>query len=224
MTEPATEPDEPHLAALRGGSEAEFQRLVSTTQPLMMRLAMIYCPDRAVAEEAVQETWIAVIRGLDGFRGQSKLRTWICRIVINVARRQADRESRSSPFSALDLQPDGDQSPSVDPDRFIQSGPWAGHWLSPPNDWARLPEATLLSRELRDVVMTAIADLSEPQRLVVTLRDVEGCSASEVSEILDIPDGTQRVRLHRARSRVRSALEVYLSADPAPDQAASAAC
>jgi RNA polymerase sigma-70 factor (ECF subfamily) len=178
----------------------------------MLRLAMIYCPSRAVAEEAVQEAWVAVIRGLDGFREQATLRTWICRILINTAHRLSGRESRSLPFSALDSPPD-DQLPAVDPDRFIQSGPWAGHWSSPISDWSRLPEAALLSGELQGIVKAAIADLPESQRLVITLRDVEGCSTSEVSEILDIHDGHQRVLLHRARSRVRAVVEEYLSTD-----------
>lgn len=198
------------LQALRRGDEEAFRALVNEWHSTLFRLAMIYSPSRAIAEETVQETWLAMLRGLDGFAGRASLRTWVCRILVNIARRRAGIESRALPFSTLE---EGDAFAAVDPDRFVQSGPRAGRWdwLALPGDWSRLPEDKALSRELRDVVADAIAELPPGQRTVITLRDVEGWTTSEVSDLLDIDDGNQRVLLHRARSRVRQALEDYLS-------------
>lgn len=201
------------LEALRRGDEGAFRSLVNEWHSTLIRLAMIYSPSHAIAEETVQDTWLAVLRGLDGYEGRASLRTWVCRILVNIARRRAGMEARSLPFSVLD----GDD-PSVDPDRFVKAGPRAGrwNWLTLPGDWSRLPEDRLLSGELRAVVAGAIAELPAGQREVITLRDVEGWSAAEVGELLSIEDGTQRVLLHRARSRVRQAVEDYLTPPRAP--------
>lgn len=197
------------LQALRRGDENAFKDLVRACNPTLLRLALIYSPTRAIAEETVQETWIAVLRGLSGFQGHSTLRTWICRILINIAQRRSATETRSLPFSSLAESDDGE--PSVPPERFLRSGPYIGHWAIPPNDWSGVPEHRLLSRELRDVVAQEISRLSHTQRAVITMRDVEGWSTDEVCETLGIEHGNVRVALHRARSRVRAALERYLS-------------
>jgi RNA polymerase sigma-70 factor, ECF subfamily len=200
---------DPDLEALRRGDEPAFLRLVNTHHSALVRLALVYAPSQEVAEECVQETWIAVLRGLDGFEGRSSLRTWICRILVNIARRRAAAEHRELPFSSL-----SDAGPAVDPERFFRSGPNAGHWASPPRAWS-VPEQEALSRELRVVVAEAIAALPPNQRVVITLRDVEGWESAEVSALLEIEPGNQRVLLHRARSRVRAALERYLASVPA---------
>jgi RNA polymerase sigma-70 factor, ECF subfamily len=194
------------VQALRRGDELAFRQLVNGYHSTLFRLAMIYSPSRAVAEETVQETWLAVLRGLDGYAGRASLRTWICRILVNIARRRAGRETRSLPFSVLD-----DGFTAVAPEQFLDSGPFTGHWKAFRDDWSRLPEDRMLSQELRDVVGTAISTLPATQREVITLRDVEGWSSTEVSDLLGIEEGNQRVLLHRARSRVRQALDDYLA-------------
>jgi RNA polymerase sigma-70 factor (ECF subfamily) len=198
------------LQALRRGDEAAFRTLVNDWHSTLFRLAMIYSPSRAIAEETVQETWLAVLRGLDSFAGRASLRTWVCRILVNIARRRAGLETRSMPFSTFE---EAGEDPVIDPDRFVKAGPRAGRWdwMALPGDWSRVPEDKVLSRELRGVVTDAIAELPPAQREVITLRDVEGWTTSEVGNLLAIEDGTQRVLLHRARSRVRQAVEDYLT-------------
>jgi RNA polymerase sigma-70 factor (ECF subfamily) len=195
------------LTALRRGDEYAFRALVNDYHSTLFRLALIYSPSRAIAEETVQETWLAVLRGLDGFAGRASLRTWICRILVNIARRRAGLESRSLPFSTLDT---GGEAPAISHDLFFKDGPYVGHWNLERDEWSRMPEDRLLSQELQGVVTDAIAELPPGQREVITLRDVEGWTSSEVSDLLEIEDGHQRVLLHRARSRIRQALENYL--------------
>ena len=194
------------LAALRSGDEQAFRALVAEHQPLLLRLARMYTPSDAVAEEVVQETWLGVLNGLDGFQGRSSLRTWISRILVNVARRRGGREARSLPFSSV-TDPDG--APAVHPERFMHEGDWVGHWRAFPSDWSSQPEERLLGQEVRAVVDRELSALSPPQREVVTLRDVEGWPADEVGALLEITPGHQRVLLHRGRNRVRAALERY---------------
>jgi RNA polymerase sigma-70 factor (ECF subfamily) len=182
--------------------EARFRELVAEHSSALLRLALIHSPSRAVAEEVVQETWIAVFRSLDGFEGRSSLRTWICRILINTARRRAASEGRSLPFSAVM----GDDEPAVDPSRFQREGQWAGHWIEFPVD----PAERVLGAEVRVHLERAIAALRSPQREVLVLRDVEGWPAEEVCEALDLTPGNQRVLLHRARAKLRQALEDLL--------------
>jgi RNA polymerase sigma-70 factor (ECF subfamily) len=198
---------DPFVARLRAGDEAAFRELVAEHGSALMRLALIYSPSRAVAEEVVQETWIAVLRAIDGFEGRASLRTWISRILVNAARRRAGLEGRSVPFSTLG---DDGAEPAVDPARFQRDGPRAGHWLARPADPSALPEERLLGAEVRERVQEAITRLRSPQREVFVLRDVEGWPAPEVSELLQITAGNQRVLLHRARAKVRQALEELL--------------
>jgi RNA polymerase sigma-70 factor (ECF subfamily) len=198
------------MTALRRGDEQAFRDLVGTHQSSLLRLAQTYAPSRAVAEEIVQETWLAVLGGLDGFEGRASLRTWMARILVNIAQRRSGREARSTPLSSLARDGDDGAGPVVDPSRFQAEGQYAGHWASFPHDWSGVPERALLSQEIRVVTRAAIERLTPAQRTVITLRDLEGWTAPEVSDLLGITDANQRVLLHRARSRVRQALEEYL--------------
>jgi RNA polymerase sigma-70 factor (ECF subfamily) len=178
----------------------------------MIRVATAYVPSRAAAEEVVQETWIAVMRGVEQFEGRSSLKTWIFRILTNVAMRSGARERRSLPFSAL-AEAEDTGEPSVDPDRFLPADHelFPGHWVIMPARWPT-PEEGLLAGETREVIAAAIARLPKAQRTVISLRDVEGWSSEEVCEALDISAGNQRILLHRARSRVRNAIEEHYGA------------
>ena len=196
------------VEALRAGDEKAFAELVDSYSGPLLRLARMYVASDAVAEEVVQETWMGVIRGIDRFEARSSLKTWIFRILVNVARTRGRREARSIPFSSI-ADPSGDE-PSVDPDRFL--GPDdrnANAWSLAPAPW-QAPEESLLSGEARSVILAAIDELPPAQREVITLRDVAGWPSSEVAEALEISDGNQRVLLHRARSKVCRALERYL--------------
>jgi RNA polymerase sigma-70 factor, ECF subfamily len=204
--------DERIIAALCRGDEGAFATLVDRHTPAMLRVAMAYVPTHAAAEEAVQETWIAVMRGIDGFEGRSTLKTWIFRILTNVAQRSGARERRSMPFSSL-AEVEDSAEPSVDPDRFLPADHalFPGHWAIMPARWPT-PEEGLVAGETRAVIAAAIAELPAAQRTVIALRDVEGWSSEEVCEALEISAGNQRILLHRARSRVRNAIERYYGA------------
>jgi RNA polymerase sigma-70 factor (ECF subfamily) len=196
------------VARLREGDERAFEEVVQAFYPSMIAIARGYVRSRAVADEVVQEAWLGVLRGLDRFEGRSSLRTWVLQIVANVARTRAVREARSVPMSAFEVE---GGEPSVEPERFHGPGePYPGHWRSYPTDWRTLPEQQLLSRETLEVVSRAIETLPDAQRLVITMRDVTGCSSEEVCEALGVSEGNQRVLLHRARSRVRAELERHL--------------
>jgi RNA polymerase sigma-70 factor, ECF subfamily len=201
--------DEQILAALKRGDETAFVQLVEQHQGLMLRVALRYVRTRAVAEEVVQETWVAVLHGLDRFEARASLKTWIFRILTNRAISRGDREGRVLPFSSLG----DDDGPAVEPDRFRPPGAqWAGGWKVFPD---ALPEERLLARETLSLIGDAIAELPERQHLVITMRDVEGWSAEEVCEALAISEANQRVLLHRARSKVRRTLEAYLEPEAA---------
>ena len=196
------------VAALRRGEEAAFVTLVDLYGASLLRLARTFVRDRAVAEEVVQETWLAVLNGIDRFEGRSSLKTWIFHILSNRARTRGVRESRSAPFSALAR----DDEAAVDADRFRDEGHrWAGHWAAPPSDWTGLPEERLLSQETLACVHDAIELLPPRQADVIVLRDVEGWQPEEICAALGISDGNQRILLHRARSKVRAALERYFA-------------
>ena len=195
-------PDDRRLvAALLNGDEQAFGELVERYNGALLRLALMYVRSRSAAEEVVQDTWLGVLRGLPAFEGRSSLKTWIFRILVNQARTRGVRESRSVPFSALA----GEDGPAVDPDRFLPDGAWE----SPPRSVDGLPDAVLLSAEARALVLMAIDELPPRQRDVITLRDVEGWSAAEVREALDLTEANERVLLHRARAKVRARLEPY---------------
>jgi RNA polymerase sigma-70 factor (ECF subfamily) len=186
------------LGRLRSGDERAFEMLVDRYDGSLRRVARTYVRTQGAVEDVVQETWLGVLRGLSAFAGRSSLRTWIFSILLNQARTRARRDARSLPFSALET----DDGPTVDPAAFGADGRWA----SAPARLDGDPETGLLSGELRAELLHAVEALSEEQRAVITLRDLVGCSAPEVCELLDITDGNQRVLLHRARTRVRHAL------------------
>jgi RNA polymerase sigma-70 factor (ECF subfamily) len=193
------------VARLRAGDEEAFSGLVERCHPTMLAVARTYVKTRASAEEVVQDAWLGVLNGLDRFEGRSSLKTWIMRIVVKTALTRGAREARSVPFSSLT--PEGDE-PAVSPDRFRGANDgFPGHWNRYPRDWQSLPEEALLGHETFDLVLDTIDGLPEAQRLVITLRDVHGWTAEEVCTSLELSSGNQRVLLHRARSRVRAALE-----------------
>ncbi len=200
------------VEALKRGDERTFSDLVSKYSPSMLRVARMYVSSRAVAEEVVQEAWLGVISGIGRFEGRASLKTWIFRILTNIAKTRGEREGRSVPFSSVGGR-EGDGEVAVDPDRFLDAGRWAGHWTSAPSRWSELPEEQLVGGETVSVVEKAIAALPDVQRTVITLRDIEGWSSEEVRNALDLSETNQRVILHRARSKVRAALEGYLDGE-----------
>jgi RNA polymerase sigma-70 factor (ECF subfamily) len=207
----AADPEELRLiAGLRRGDEAAFMSLVRRYMPQMLRVARMYVASDAAAEDVVQETWIAVLNGIDRFEGRSSLRTWLFRILVNRARTRGTRDARTTPFSSLARDVEGDE-PSVPEERFLDTtSRWRGHWASAPRPWGELPEEQLLASETLEVARRAIDALPEAQRTVVTLRDVDGWDSGEVARLLGISEGNQRVLLHRGRSKVRRALEEHL--------------
>jgi RNA polymerase sigma-70 factor, ECF subfamily len=195
--------DAGQLERLRAGDRAAFEAIVRAWSPAMLRVARQYVRNHASAEEIVQETWLAVVRSLDGFEGRSALRTWVFRILMNVARRRGRTEART--MVELD-------APTVDPDRFRDSDDeWPGHWRDEaiPHDWG--PEPALLADELRGVLASALAELPERQRAVVELRDVHGLDSEEVCALLSLTSTNQRVLLHRGRARLREILEAAIA-------------
>jgi RNA polymerase sigma-70 factor (ECF subfamily) len=206
--------DEDLVTQLRAGDEAAFSELIDRYGASMLRVARLHVRDRAVAEEVVQETWLAVLNGIERFEGRSSLKTWLFRILTNRAKTRGEREGRSVPFSAIAAaDAAADAETAVDADRFqgADAHQWPYHWSAPPRAWT---EERALERETLGVVQDAISGLPDTQREVIRLRDVEGWSAGEVADALEISDVNQRVLLHRARSRVRAALESYLGPEP----------
>jgi RNA polymerase sigma-70 factor (ECF subfamily) len=203
--------DDLHLIEqLRSGNEAAFVSLIDRYAPTMLRLAMVYVTAWAVAEEVVQETWMAVLEGLNRFEGRSSLKTWMFRILTNRAITRAQREGRSIPFSSLSDHYTVLVEPAVDPDRFLPADhQWSGHWVSFPANWQEMPEDRLLSQETHACVERAIEALPPNQREIIILRDIEGWTSEETCSFLGISEGNQRVLLHRARSKVRDVLEKY---------------
>ena len=205
----ALPPDAELVVGLRGGVEATFTLLLDAWSPGMLRTARAYVAGAEAAEDVVQETWLAVIRGIDGFAGRSSLRTWVYRILINIAKTHGVRDSRTVAWSALSG--DDDAGPTVDPSRFqSQDEPYPGHWRRFPDAWPS-PESEVVWREARAMVDAVLADLPRRQRAVITLRDVQGYTSEEVCTVLDITAGNQRILLHRARAAVRRRLEEYFS-------------
>ena len=198
------------VEALRAGDEPSFAMLVDRYRAPMLRVAQMYVSTRAVAEEVVQDTWVGVLRGLDAFEGRSSLRTWIFRILANTAKTRGQREARSTPFSSVWAA--GGDEPAVDPDRFFpDDDPSAPRgWRSLPARWDAIPEERLLGKETLDRIREAIDALPANQREVIRLRDVLGWTPDEVRNALDLTDTNQRVLLHRARAKVRAAVEEHL--------------
>jgi RNA polymerase sigma-70 factor (ECF subfamily) len=195
---------------LRSGNEAAFVSLIDRYAPTMLRLAMVYVRARAVAEEVVQETWMAVLEGLNRFEGRSSLKTWLFRILTNCAITRAQREGRSIPFSSLEDIDTHHAEPAVDPDQFLPADHrWSGHWVSFPSNWQEMPEERLLSQETRSHLEKAINALPPNQRQIIILRDIEGWTSVEICGFLGISEVNQRVLLHRARSKVRNVLGKY---------------
>jgi RNA polymerase sigma-70 factor (ECF subfamily) len=201
------EADRRTVAALLDGDEQAFEELVRRYHGSLLRLAMTYVRPRSAAEEVVQDTWLGVLRGLPTFEGRSSLRTWIFRIATNIAKTRGVRESRSVPLSSLAGA--DEEGPTVDPTRFVKEGWWTGPLRSWDADAARIA----LDEEAMARIQAEIDRLPEVQRAVITLRDVQGLSSEEVCELLDVTPGNQRVILHRARAKVRAALEDYFAAD-----------
>jgi RNA polymerase sigma-70 factor, ECF subfamily len=194
------------VAALRAGDERAFAELVDRYHSTLVRVAMTFVRDRHVAEDVAHDTWLGVVRGIDRFRGESSLKTWIFRILTNIANTRAVRERRTVPFASLGGMDDG---PSVDEERFHSAGhPAAGQWATPPATW---PDEIVAARETLDCIRDAIAALPPMQQRVITLRDVEGWSPDEICRVLELTVSNQRVLLHRARSKVRAAVEAHLA-------------
>ena len=195
---------------LRGGDEATFVRLVNAYSASLRRLALAFVPIDSVAEEVVQETWLAVVTGIARFEGRSTVKTWIFKILANRAKTRALREKRTINFSELDDTFERDE-PAVDPARFLPpSHPtWPGHWASPLDSWSASAEDAVVGRETMRILQRELDRLPPAQRIVVALRDVQGWPAAEVCEVLGLSEANQRVLLHRGRSRLRGVLERY---------------
>ena len=197
-TLPAMEPDAEMLGRLRAGDEQAFVALVERYNGSMLRLASSFVPSRAVAEEVVQETWLALLRGLVAFEGRSSLKTWLFSILVNRARSAGVRESRTVPVA--------DAGPVVDASRFGPSGAWS----VPPEHWIEEAESRVDAAKLAGLLRPAIDGLPARQREVVLLRDVEGLTSTEVCTVLSISEANQRVLLHRGRGKLRQVLETEL--------------
>jgi RNA polymerase sigma-70 factor (ECF subfamily) len=197
------------VAALRAGDEAAFAWLLDCYDGPLRRAARSFVRTEADAAEVVQETWLGVIRGIDGFQGRSTVRTWVWQILLNQARSRGRREARSVPFSAAD-QWAGDGYDGAFPVGAFRDGTddWAGHWVTSPRAWS--PAARAEDRELLACIGEALDALPDAQRTVMVLRDVQGWRADEVCDVLGLTATNQRVLLHRARARVRAALADYL--------------
>jgi RNA polymerase sigma-70 factor, ECF subfamily len=201
-TLPAMEPDAEMLGRLRAGDEQAFVALVERYNGSMLRLASSFVPSRAVAEEVVQETWLALLRGLVAFEGRSSLKTWLFSILVNRARSAGVRESRTVPVA--------DAGPVVDASRFGPSGAWS----VPPEHWIEEAESRVDAAKLAGLLRPAIDGLPARQREVVLLRDVEGLTSAEVCTVLSISEANQRVLLHRGRGKLRQVLETELGGGP----------
>jgi RNA polymerase sigma-70 factor, ECF subfamily len=185
------------LERLRAGDEQAFEALVAQHDAALRRVARAFVRTQVAADEVVQESWLAMLKGLKDFEERSSLRTWLFRILVNRARTRGKREARNVPFSTLEADDGSAFDPGFGPD---------GRWRSAPQRLDADPESNLLSKELRDHLLDAVDGLAPAQRAVITLRDIVGLPAEDVCRMLDVTDGNQRVLLHRARAQVRAAL------------------
>ncbi len=192
------------LARLRDGDEDAFRQLVRALHGALVRLALAFVGSQGAAEEVVQDTWMAVIAGLDKFEGRASLRTWTIGILVNRAKTRGVRDRRTVPFA-----PQVDEGDTLEDHRFSA----AGTWSSPPSAWDKAPEALTLRKEACEQIEIELAKLPPAQGTIVMLRDVEGWDAAEVCKALEISEANQRVLLHRGRARLRAALEHYHSAE-----------
>ncbi len=193
------DPDGELVERVRAGEEQAFVELVSRHQVALLRLARTYVASAVIAEEVTQDTWLAVLRGLDGFAGRSTFKTWLMQILVNRAKSTGVREHRTVAVADAGL--------AVDATRFDASGAW----MSPPQHWVEDSDERLSAQILAAPIRAALDELPERQREVVLLRDVDGLSAREVCEVLDISEANQRVLLHRGRSRLRQRIETELA-------------
>jgi len=196
------------LEGLRSGDEAAFVQLVDRHGGAMLRVAYLYVRNESVAEEIVQETWLSMLKGIEGYEGRSSLRTWLFAILANCARKRLKTEGRSVPIASLGGSAD---ELSVPEERFFPSTHprWAGMWSTLVDSWDQVPDEELLGGEAREQLRNAVMVLPARYATVFVLRDVEGWSGQEVSALLEISPENQRVLLHRARTRIRAALEDY---------------
>ena len=190
---------------LRAGDEATFTRVFEAHHPMLLRLAAAFVKSASIAEEVVQDAWVAVLDALDTFEGRSTFKTWIARIVINGAKTRAAREGRAVPLPELDLEETANE-PAVEPSRFYGFGLF-NQW---PDRWVETPEELVARHQIRAAIEAALEDFPPNQRAVVTLRDLEGFSAEEVCNVVNVSESNQRVLLHRGRARLRAALERVL--------------
>ncbi|MBO3751419.1 sigma-70 family RNA polymerase sigma factor [Streptosporangiaceae bacterium NEAU-GS5] len=207
-------PDDVLTVRLAAGDEEAFRLVLDRWSPGMLRLARDFVSTRASAEEVVQETWMAVFRGIARFEGRSSLKTWVYRILVRTAKARGVKEQRTIPMSGSLPEAESDAGPTVDPSRFRgPDDPYPGHWRpgQAPAPW-NAPEDRALVSEVRRVIGDALAALPARYRVVLSLRDIEGYGSDEVCELLGITAGNQRVLLHRARAQVRRRLEEYFGA------------
>ena len=208
---PASHDDLRLVERLRSGDEEVFTDLVNRYHGSLVRLASMHVSDRSIAEEVVQDTWMAVLEGLDRFEGRSSLKTWIFSILSNKAKTRGVRESRSIPASSLVRDEEEADEPAMDPSRWRQSGYWKDYWTEYPQSWDEgTPEKALLDKEGAMLLTQAIEALPPRLKQIIVLRDIEGLEPQEVCAILSLSDANQRVLLHRARARVRTMLEGYM--------------
>ncbi len=212
--------DEELIRRLRERDAGAFGVILDAWSPGMLRLARTFVSTGASAEEVLQDTWLAVTTGVGSFQARSSLRTWVYRILVNTAKRCAERESRTVPWSSWADDPADSDGPTVDPARFqAADGQYPGHWRDWPRQWPPSPERATMATELRAVLDRAVDGLPPRQRIVVMLRDIEGYPSDEVCAILDITAANQRVLLHRGRAAVRARLEHYFAMTDGPDPA-----
>jgi len=192
--------DDELLAQLLGGDEKAFAELVGRYHASLVRVALYYVNSEASAQDVAQETWIAVMKGVERFEGRSSFKTWLFRILVNRARTLGVKEHRTVPVDPTD------PGASVAARRFDEGGTWR----EPPVPFTERVDDAINNERILRLVHDAIRRLPETQRAVVTLRDVQGLSTMEVAQLLELSEANVRVILHRARARVRGDVETKL--------------